>query len=165
MDFGQDFNIDPVPLFIPNNISKNTSLAAQMLSILTASHILPFSRIAKDHGVRFFLTTQSRGRAYWHHNSKNRRVITIPEWVFCGIGSARGKPRYEEYYICHELSHIFNWIEHAREADPHGPKFMRQFKLICPPEIQHYELNYKPRNAQAAGVFDFGMDSNGMIDF
>jgi predicted SprT family Zn-dependent metalloprotease len=155
MDFGQEFSIDRTSLFIPNNISNNAALAQRMTEILKSSHIYPHARIAHEHGVRFFLTTQNSGRAYWHHSSKNRRVVTIPEYPFLRESH---KPRYGEYYICHELAHIHSWVTYGRNADAHGPKFMRAFTKICPPEIQHYELEYKPRNASSAGIVpDLGM--------
>jgi len=57
------------------------------------------------------------------------------------------RPGYKEYIICHEMAHAFN-----KDADSHGPKFMEWLKRICPQEFIHYELEYKPRNATAAGI-------------
>ena len=50
------------------------------------------------------------------------------------------------YYIANELAHI-GW-----PGNKHDAPFMKRFKSICPEDLWHLELNYKPRNAAAAGI-------------
>lgn len=85
-------------------------------------------------GWKFEVTNTIRGYAY--HRSLR---ITVPLWAFKrGIG-------YVEYYLCHEAAHAFGNYNH-------GPAFMAKFKQICPVDLQHFELEYKPRNAKKAGI-------------
>jgi hypothetical protein len=90
----------------------------------------------KTKGWEFFVVDQSRGRCYYQD-----RTVTIPKWAFYSTNKG-----YTEYYLCHEIAHC-----HA-PFDNHGPAFMAQFKRLCPIEFQHYELEYKPGNASAAGI-------------
>lgn len=84
----------------------------------------------------FFLVAQRRGRCYY-----GERKITIPQWAYKKGGE------YRTYYIAHEMAHAY---DKARSG--HGMEFMVCFKRICPPELWHHELDYKPRNATAAGI-------------
>ena len=68
------------------------------------------------------------------------RFISIPLWAY------RKGEDYFSYYVCHELSHQF------ANGFSHDKKFYKVFKRICPENIQHFELEYKPRNAKAAGI-------------
>lgn len=81
-----------------------------------------------------------------------RKVITIPLWT---TGESRvnytprdlwDRPMVWVYYIAHELAHA------VADTEKHGPEFYEAFKRLCPEELQHYELGYKPRNAKAAGI-------------
>jgi hypothetical protein len=137
------------PVFIPNNLSPDH---ASRMFLNVPSQVKVAGKNALDAGWRFFAVRQSRGRCYY-----SEKVITIPAWV---IDSPRAG--YKAYYIAHEIAHI-----HA-PGDSHGAKFMAAFRSTCPIEFQHYELEYKPRNAASAGIMkDIGMyDSNTpMIDF
>lgn len=103
---------------------------------------------------RMYAVDQKRGRCYYH-----RRTITIPIWA---LQREQKEANYLSWYISHELAHMFSWREDAKAEDGHGPNFMRWLKFICPEHCQHYEYNYKPRNAMAAGVSMSGLSG---IDF
>lgn len=78
----------------------------------------------------------------------DKKVLVIPAWVFDHDDS-----RYWIYYLTHELAHAVNC--HYNNPDivsAHGKHFMEFFKLLCPERQQKYELQYKPRNAKAAGI-------------
>lgn len=94
------------------------------------------------------LTLQTRGAPWSIVVTNTRRgfcrkhvkSITIPLWAY-----KSGADMFL-YYVAHELAHVFT------RSDKHGPEFMENFKRICPPELWHFELGYKPRNAKAAGI-------------
>lgn len=80
------------------------------------------------------------------------KVITIPLWT-TGESPNHGTPNdlwgksmVWVYYIAHELAHA------VADTVKHGPEFYEAFRRLCPEELQHYELGYKPRNAKAAGI-------------
>jgi hypothetical protein len=101
-------------------------------------HISP--ETPKD--VTIYAVDQRRGRAYY-----KKRMVTIPLWIF-------ERPRGEGYviwYMAHELAHIADYDAGNKNGN-HGPGFMAQLKKLCPVQYQHFELNYKPRNAAAAGI-------------
>jgi predicted metal-dependent hydrolase len=95
-----------------------------------------FAREVIQQGWRFFVVKQDRGRCYYDSGT-----ITIPLWVI-----NNPKPGKKFWYIAHELAHVYT------KGDNHGSKFMAKLKEICPKEYQHFELNYKPRAAFAAGI-------------
>jgi hypothetical protein len=91
-----------------------------------------------------YVTDTAKG---WH-NRKNQ-TITVPLWAYNALGENKqhqNDPEYVIYYACHEIAHAL------APLDAHGPKFMKAFMEICPNHLHHYELNYKPRNAKAAGI-------------
>ncbi len=100
---------------------------------------------------RIFVVNQRCGRAYL-----GRDAITIPEWVM------RKEAGQIFYYVAHEMAHFFAYYKSYQTIDgmrwrvipkqPHGPEFMHWFKKICPEDWWHYETNYKPRHAKAAGI-------------
>lgn len=87
-------------------------------------------------GWDFSVVHQTRGFC-----SYPLKQITIPAWAF-----EKGVD-YLFYYLSHELAHIF-----AGYQANHGPEFMKEFKRICPTNLQHFELSYKPKLAAAAGI-------------
>jgi len=89
-------------------------------------------------GWRFYCVSQSRGRCYG-----SSRVITIPSWA------VKRQAEYKTWYISHEIAHALDDCLHN-----HGPEFMEWLKVVCPVESLHHELEYKPRNATAAGIID-----------
>ncbi len=103
-------------------------------------------------GWELFVVNQDRGRCY--HEKKH---ITVPAWTFTKP-EERG-PNYPLYYLSHEISHIYqrivetaNALAGKKQEAPHGPIFYKYFRQICPPELQHYELTYRPQNARTAGI-------------
>lgn len=61
------------------------------------------------------------------------------------------RPGFDQWYIAHELAHLLQ-RQFNKHSTQHDKYFYQAFKLLCPAEYQHYELEYKPRNAKAAGV-------------
>lgn len=86
-----------------------------------------------------FVTDTVRGRC-----SYKARNLTVPLWAFNDK-----RVGYITYYVCHEIAHV---MAPATRGNVHGPEFQKAFMSICPKEYQHYELNYKPRLAAAAGI-------------
>lgn len=85
----------------------------------------------------------SNNRGYCDYE---RKIILVPLWSF-----GHKNKNYWVYYLAHELSHAINKVMNG-QVKSHGNEFMEIFKMICPKYLQHYELNYKPRNAKAAGI-------------
>lgn len=134
-----DDGVSTKKVFIPNNLSPEH---ARRMFTDVPDQVKEFGKKCLLMGWRFFAVKQSRGRCYC-----SEKVITIPAWV---IDSPR--KGYKAYYIAHEIAHVFSI------GDQHGPIFMLEFRTICPVEFQHYELEYKPRNAASAGIMkDIGM--------
>ncbi len=118
--------------------------------------MMSFARALTDAGYRFYVCKVDRGHAYY-----DTKLIIIPLWVV--INGERGADLsrpvqtrkelqdYKNWYLSHEMAHPYTVGDH------HGPKFMKQLKIICPAESLKYELTYKPRNAFNAGIrcFDF----------
>lgn len=67
--------------------------------------------------------------------------VTVPLWTL-----SRGT-NYSMYYIAHELSHILRIYKFGGNGQ-HDKRFYRCFRQICPIDLQHYELKYKPRGAR-----------------
>jgi len=86
-----------------------------------------------------YVTDTVRGRC--DYTNKN---LTVPLWAF---NDAR--PGYKVYYACHEMAHV---VTPVVKGDVHGAAFQANFKKICPKEYWHFELNYKPKLAAAAGI-------------
>ena len=89
----------------------------------------------------FICVDQSRGAAYY-----DRHVVTIPKWVFLD-----SRKNYAYYYTAHEIAHIYNKCIDGN-GNQHDKGFYTWFTSICPLELQHHELKYKPRYASAAGI-------------
>lgn len=96
----------------------------------------PTYRELQSMGWKFLVVDQTRGRCYLRD-----RTITIPKWALY-----TEKEGYLEYYVCHEMAHTF-----PRCLD-HGSEFMFHFKRLCSEKYWHFELEYKPQNASAAGI-------------
>lgn len=107
------------------------------LSLQLEEHIcaLPFGTKLIQRGWLFAVTDTVRG--WCRFTSK---TITVPLWAW------NRSTEYRIYYLAHEMAHA---IGPHRD---HGAEFMRAFKHICPKELQHWELDYKPANARAAGI-------------
>lgn len=99
-------------------------------------------QLLNDDGWRFYGVRQTRGQCYG-----KSKVITIPEWVLSRAID------YKEWYVCHEMAHAFNYIDNNyKYMNGHDERFMEMLIAICPSDCVHYELEYKPRNAAAAGI-------------
>jgi predicted metal-dependent hydrolase len=79
-------------------------------------------------------------RGHCHYSYK---TITIPAWIW----KRKDRVPMLVYYLSHELAHA-----KAGHKAKHGPLFMTAFKSLCPKEYQHYEFDYKPSYALAAGI-------------
>jgi hypothetical protein len=96
-------------------------------------------KLTGDYLDNLYVTDTNTGRVKF----KNWKVttITIPLWAH--LDDREG---YEVYYLAHELAHAYG------DGWQHNATFYKWFDLICPEEYQHYELEYKPRAAKAAGI-------------
>lgn len=97
-----------------------------------------YARTLRDNEWRFHVVDQDTGwcRAY-------DRTIVIPAWLWKPTKTAD----YRVWYISHELAHAFDECKHN-----HGPEFMSWLKEICPANMVHHELGYKPRLAAQAEI-------------
>lgn len=130
--------LDCTPQFRPNMISKDHM---PLLFKDVPESVKVYARTLRDKGWNFYSVSQRRGACYY-----KEKVITIPVWA---IDRELGK---KVQYIAHEMAHAYCLIN--RCDDVHGPNFMKQMMEICPQEYWHFELEYKPRNAKAAGIAD-----------
>jgi hypothetical protein len=89
-------------------------------------------------GWSFLPVRTNRGRCYY-----DLKIITIPAHAY-----ESKKEGYFAYYVSHEMAHAF-----APRGAQHDSSFMAEFKKICPREYQHYEVDYKPKAAMAAGIY------------
>lgn len=129
----------PTPIFFwhPNMIC--TSLTEVLFKDVPPLVLWYAKQARREEGLRIYGVKQKRGRSY--RRADGQTAITIPEHAF-----ARGV-EYKTYYIAHELAHFYD-----RNLHGHGPEFYVWFKDICPPELWHHELPYKPYEARAAAI-------------
>lgn len=85
-------------------------------------------------GWEFLVVGQDRGRCYY-----DRKTITIPVWAM------NSSEDFTIYYLAHEVAH-------ALGNRGHDEAFMRAFMFLCPHYVQHFEIDYKPKAAMAAGI-------------
>jgi len=101
--------------------------------------IKEFSKISQQCIVHpdytVWVVNQCRGICHY-----DKRYISIPLWAVI-----KGK-EFRTYYFCHEAAH--SW----RLRGNHDREFMLKFMELCPKNCQHFELNYKPQQAKAAGI-------------
>ena len=91
-------------------------------------------------GYQVFCVEQRRGRCRY-----SAKYITVPRWAM-----NEGRENYAVYYLAHEVAHAWTF-EDSGERN-HGGDFHEWFKVLCPEDAQHYELEYKPKFAAAAGI-------------
>ncbi len=100
-------------------------------------------------GYQLFVAKTHRGRCNY-----KQKTITVPLWAFTLAPRSekfhKNDPQYTEYYLAHEVAHAITYEQTGEEN--HQDPFMENFMSICPPEVQHYELDYKPRLAKSAGI-------------
>jgi hypothetical protein len=82
--------------------------------------------------------------------SYTRRIVVIPKWAMGKTVERKRSKLYCVYYLAHECAHTLAYEAYGDTG--HGEAFMHYFKKLCPVELQHYELLYKPRLAAAAGI-------------
>lgn len=99
----------------------------------------------KSMGWHFVFVNQKHGYCAVRGGVKS---IALPVWVL------DTKHRHMLiWYIAHECAHAVNQeLDGSITKCGHGPQFMYRLKQICPPEHLHYEVDYKPRYAAAAGI-------------
>jgi predicted metal-dependent hydrolase len=91
-------------------------------------------------GWKFYIVDQRGG---WCQMSSKTIVLPWSVW-----NPQRNKPAdYKTYFVAHEMAHAFD-----RCISDHGGSFMEWLNRICPVEMQHYEYEYKPRNAKRNGL-------------
>lgn len=130
--------------FVPKDIEESKFMQASFWEQISES-VLKVALAQKQLGWRFYLINANRG--YCNYSYK---VITIPTWV---VGKNSSHKGYSDWYLSHELAHSI-----AGAFAKHGPQFMSTLKAICPKESIEYELEYKPRNAKAAGIGEITLD-------
>ena len=100
-------------------------------------------------GVTIYVTDSHCGRY-----RVNAQTVTVPVWAYNATpAKTHGDPNYAIYYVAHELAHA--WADHdGNDPNDHNDDFYEWFKKLCPPELWHYELEYKTRGARRAGITD-----------
>lgn len=88
-------------------------------------------------GWRFYAVSQQRS-----YCQERYKLIAVGDWAILS-----NRPGFKCYVVAHEMAHAFAGCKHQ-----HNHVFMEWLKRICPAEFVHYELEYKPRNARAAGI-------------
>ena len=120
-------SINPVAtLYLHYAAQNHPTIATQMAAL-------------KNLGWNFYVVSQRRGYCYY-----NAHVITVPLWAY-----NHKDPEYQIYYLAHEMAHAI-----AGEHANHGPSFMAAFISLCPAHLLKYEIEYKPRNAAKAGIYN-----------
>ncbi len=84
-----------------------------------------------------------RKRGFAETLEDGTRVVVVPLW-------ATTAPGLFSYYLAHELAH--HYASCFDGSDVHCRAFMKWFKRICPADLWHHELDYNPREAEAAGI-------------
>lgn len=133
--------------YIPVSRQPSRIVKAKTVQIYTGlkyATVQKYRTLLELQGWEFFCVEQTRGRCYYLD-----RRITIPAWAF-----QHKDPEYWIYYLSHEMAHAFIGYA-AGLGQPHGTKFMEMFKDICPVNLRHYELEYMPKMAKAAGISEF----------
>lgn len=102
--------------------------------------------LGKNDGLAYQRTRQILMSASVWKQELGKRWIKTLGWV-----AAPPKIGYVIYVLCHELAHIRRADNGDFHTD-HGKAFQEDLKLICPPELQHYEYEYMPDYAIMADV-------------
>lgn len=101
-----------------------------------------FNKIESDidfDGIKGYVTDTVRGHAY------NDGRFTVPVWAY-----KSKKEGYFNYYVAHELAHQLRYKKYETDG-VHDFKFYSIFIVICPKDLQHYELEYK-KTASKYGI-------------
>jgi len=101
-------------------------------------------------GWDIFVTHSNKGYA-----RSNSQTCTVPFWSVDMSDAERyihhNDPDHATYYLAHELAHAWTYVN-GGNIRLHGDDFYKEFKRLCPPELWHYELQYKTRDARRAGI-------------
>jgi hypothetical protein len=124
----------------PRNIDE--VLSGQLQSrVITADMPVP-------PGVTIYVTDSNNGRY-----RRNIKTVTVPVWAYNHTASkTNDDPAYAMYYVAHELAHAWVHADGGGDDSVHGARFYEWFKKLCPPQLWHYETEYKPRDAKRAGI-------------
>jgi len=112
---------------IVSDLIENAALDAESKQVLREVWIYPVD--------------QKNGRAYYNNNT-----VTVPKWAF----ELRRKG-FTKHYAAHELAHMLAHHKYGKQGWNHGKRFYECLKILSPDTL-HYELDYKPKNAAAAGI-------------
>ena len=125
----------------PRNIMPR--LSGELWSRLTDTLTVP-------PGWDIYVTHSNKGYA-----RSNSKTCTVPVWAYTMAAAEKNihkdDPRYALYYLAHELAHAWAYVN-GGNIRLHGPAFYTEFKRLCPPQLWHYELGYKSRDAKRAGI-------------
>lgn len=92
-------------------------------------------------GWDIYVTDSNKGYA-----RSNSQTCTVPLWSY-----RHDDPDHAIYYIAHELAHAWTYVN-GGDVQLHGRDFYKEFKRLCPPQLWHFELAYKTRDARRAGI-------------
>ena len=92
-------------------------------------------------GWDIYVTDSNKGYA-----RSDSQTCTVPLWSY-----RHNDPNHAIYYISHELSHAWVYVN-GGNVQLHSRDFYKEFKRLCPPQLWHFELGYKIRDARRAGI-------------
>ena len=112
---------------------------------MTINELLTSSReINKIKHIKGYIADVGSGTAY---NDGSGR-FTVPLWAFdrrYNDGkNYRGEDGFFTHYVAHELAHQLCYIHYGKNKVGHNSKYYRIYMAICPKELWHFELHYKP---------------------
>ena len=128
------------PVKVRKVVKKLQPRLNQIVSNLIENATLDKRTKAALREVWIYPVDQVNGKAYYEDNT-----ITVPKWAF-----ETRKRGFLKHYAAHELAHIAAHIKYNKGSD-HGPRFYECLQQLTTDTL-HYELDYKPKNAAAAGI-------------
>lgn len=129
------------PVKVRKIVKKLQPRLNQVVSSLIESATLPKATKKRLKSVHIFPVDQDGGRAYYLNNT-----VTIPKWAF-----EYRRKNFLKHYAAHELAHILAYEKYGNGIAPHGSEFYSCLKKLTTDTL-HFELDYKPKNAAAAGI-------------
>ena len=143
-----------------NNDGYKVLQDTRILDIIDNNAGLTENEKDKLREIKMTVRNQRRGHGgYAYVGNVRRHYITIPKWTIDNPKCASSNQgmtdeqaeTYFEYYVLHELAHVLQHFEDYNDRG-HSKIFYKYFTRICPENLQHFELGYKPKLATAAGV-------------
>jgi hypothetical protein len=122
---------------VVSNCSAKNELFAHATPTMDAVH-----KDLRELGWVFHIVAGNTGRCYYQ-----TKTITV------GLNAIRQGVNVKNWMLSHEMAHVFAGYDAS-----HGPLFMKELKLICPPEAIVHEFGYKPAQALKAGFACFIAD-------